>query len=93
MGIGDQTVPKRMRAFGEAFYGRVQAYDQSVGIGTEALARAICKNILNGTGMDQALRLAAYAEAAEAELGRTGEAALRGGAFKFPPPLREDVTQ
>ena len=59
MGVGDQTVPKRMRAFGEAFYGRVQAYDQAIDAGAEALAQAICKNILNGAGMDQARRLAA----------------------------------
>ena len=92
MGIGDQTVPKRMRAFGEAFYGRVQAYDQAVEGGGEALALAICKNILNGAGMDQAQRLAAYARAAEAELSRIGEAALLGASFKFPPALPEDVT-
>ncbi len=65
MGIGDQTVPKRMRAFGEAFYGRVQAYDQAIDTGAEALAQAICKNILNGAGMDQARRLAAYARGRE----------------------------
>src|SRR5581483_5982608 len=69
MGVGDQTVPKRMRAFGEAFYGRVQAYDQAIEAGIEALAQAICKNILNGSGLDQARRLAAYASAADADLG------------------------
>ncbi|MBP0114003.1 MULTISPECIES: ubiquinol-cytochrome C chaperone family protein [Bradyrhizobium] len=92
MGVGDQTVPKRMRAFGEAFYGRVQAYDQAMEAGGEALASAICKNILNGTGFDQAQRLAAYARASEADLGRTEEAALLRAAFKFPPALPEDVT-
>ncbi|MCK1384750.1 ubiquinol-cytochrome C chaperone family protein [Bradyrhizobium sp. 21] len=92
MGIGDQTVPKRMRAFGEAFYGRVQAYDQAMESGGEALASAICKNILNGAGMDQAQRLAAYARATEADLGRTGEAALLGATFKFPPALTEGIT-
>src|SRR4051794_16277806 len=92
MGIGDQTVPKRMKAFGEAFYGRVQAYDQAMEAGGEALAAAICKNILNGAGMDQAQRLAAYARAAEADLARTGEAALLAASFKFPPALPEDVT-
>lgn len=91
MGIGDQTVPKRMRAFGEAFYGRAQAYDQAVESGGEALAAAICKNILNGTGMDQARQLAAYARATEAELGQTGEAALLSASFKFPPALTEDI--
>lgn len=92
MGVGDQTVPKRMRAFGEAFYGRVQAYDQAIESGGEALALAICKNILNGAGLDQARRLAAYAHAAEADLGRTDKAALLRASFKFPPALPEDVT-
>jgi cytochrome b pre-mRNA-processing protein 3 len=92
MGIGDQTVPKRMRAFGEAFYGRVQAYDQAMEGGDATLASAICKNILNGAGMDQAQRLADYARATDADLGRTGEAALLGASFKFPPALPEDVT-
>ena len=92
MGVGDQTVPKRMRAFGEAFYGRVQAYDQAIEGGVEALAAAICKNILNGAGLDQAKRLAAYARATDADLGRTDEAALLRTSFNFPPALPEDVT-
>ncbi|KYG99247.1 ubiquinol-cytochrome C chaperone family protein [Bradyrhizobium sp. DOA1] len=92
MGVGDQTVPKRMRAFGEAFYGRVQAYDQAMEGGSGALAAAICKNILNGTGMDQAHRLAAYARATEADLGRADEAALLRASFKFPPALAQDLT-
>jgi cytochrome b pre-mRNA-processing protein 3 len=92
MGVGDQTVPKRMRAFGEAFYGRVQAYDQAIAAGIEALAQAICKNILNGSGLDQARRLAAYAAAADADLGQAGDSALLQGSFRFPAPLREDET-
>ncbi|MET4800459.1 ubiquinol-cytochrome C chaperone family protein [Bradyrhizobium sp. LB11.1] len=92
MGVGDQTVPKRMRAFGEAFYGRVQAYDQAIETGAEALAQAICKNILNGAGLDQARRLAAYAVAANADFGRTTDPALLRGSFSFPAPLREDGT-
>ena len=92
MGVGDQTVPKRMRAFGEAFYGRLQAYDQAIEAGIEALARAICKNILNGSGLDQARRLAAYASAADADLGQAGDSALLRGSFRFPAPLREDET-
>lgn len=92
MGVGDQTVPKRMRAFGEAFYGRIQAYDQAIETGAEALAQAICKNILNGAGIDQARRLAAYAEATNADFGQTGDPALLLGSFTFPAPLREDET-
>lgn len=92
MGVGDQAVPKRMRAFGEAFYGRVQAYDLAMEGGGEALAEAICKNILNGTDLGQAKRLAAYARATEADLGRAGEAALLRASFRFPPAFSEDVT-
>jgi cytochrome b pre-mRNA-processing protein 3 len=92
MGVGDQTVPKRMRAFGEAFYGRAQAYDQAIETGTEALAQAICKNVLNGTGMDHAQQLAAYARATESDLARADEATLLCASFKFPPALPEDVT-
>ena len=91
MGIGDQTVPKRMRAFGEAFYGRTKAYDQALEAGGEALASAVAKNILNGTAPGQARRLAAYAVAAETSLGRTGEAALLRGSFAFPSPLQETM--
>jgi cytochrome b pre-mRNA-processing protein 3 len=92
MGVGDQTVPKRMRAFGEAFYGRAQAYDQALDAGGEAFASAIARNILNGTATDQARQLAAYARAIEADLARTGDAALLQASFTFPPPLREEVT-
>ncbi len=48
MGVGDLTVPKRMQAFGEAFYGRAAAYDLALAAGEEPLAQALCKNILNG---------------------------------------------
>src|SRR3954465_5010622 len=64
MGIGDQTVPKRMRAFGEAFYGRTAAYDMALSEGSEAFAAALCKNVLDGADMEKARQLAAYAEAA-----------------------------
>ncbi|MDE5444830.1 ubiquinol-cytochrome C chaperone [Bradyrhizobium sp. CSA207] len=92
MGVGDQTVPKRMRAFGEAFYGRAKAYDEAMEDGGEALATAICKNILNGAGMDQARQLAAYAQATGGDLARTSEVALLDATFAFPPALPEDVT-
>jgi cytochrome b pre-mRNA-processing protein 3 len=92
MGIGDQVVPKRMQAFGEAFYGRTKAYDAALDEGGEALALAICKNILNGAHIAQAQRLAAYARAVEAALAGADELALRDGSFVFPSPIREEVT-
>jgi cytochrome b pre-mRNA-processing protein 3 len=91
MGVGDQTVPKRMRAFGEAFYGRTRAYDQAIDEGSEALASAISRNILNGTELGQAQRLAAYVRVTDADLSQIDEGALLLGSFRFPPPLQENV--
>jgi cytochrome b pre-mRNA-processing protein 3 len=91
MGVGDLKVPKQMRAFGEAFYGRTRAYDQAMEQGDEALAQAICKNILEGGALAQARRLAAYAQAAEAELTRTDEAKVLAASFTFPSPFRQDA--
>ena len=76
MGVGDLTVPKRMQAFGEAFYGRTAAYDLALTEGREALAQALCKNILNGENIEKARLLAAYAEAAMAALDSLDEATL-----------------
>jgi cytochrome b pre-mRNA-processing protein 3 len=87
MGVGDLTVPKRMQAFGEAFYGRAAAYDLALTSGQEPLAQAMCKNILNGEGIEKARRLAIYAEVAIANLTGLDEAALRGAAWTFPSPV------
>ena len=86
MGVGDLTVPKRMRAFGEAFYGRAAAYDQASAEGAEPLAQALCKNILNGAHPERARRLAIYAEAVSAALARLNDAALLSAAWRFPAP-------
>ena len=86
LGVSDLKVPKKMQAFGEAFYGRTAAYDMALTEGGEAFAQALCKNILNGENIEQARRLAAYAEAAMAALDRQDEAALMSGTFKFPSP-------
>jgi cytochrome b pre-mRNA-processing protein 3 len=86
MGVGDQTVPKRMREFGEAFYGRTTAYDMALTEGREALAQALCKNVLNGEKIEQARALAAYAESAAADLAQLDETTLLAGRFAFPVP-------
>ena len=93
MGVGDLTVPKRMQAFGEAFYGRVAAYDLAVADGREPLAQALCKNILGGEGIEQARQLAFYAEAAIATLAGLDDMKLQSGSWRFPSPARVGVQQ
>ena len=89
MGVGDLTVPKRMQAFGEAFYGRAAAYDLALTAGDEALAQALCKNILNGEGIENARRLAVYAEAAMAALGGTGRCGAAEASLEISARRRE----
>ncbi len=91
MGVGDLTVPKRMQAFGEAFYGRTAAYDFALAAGREPLAQALCKNILNGEQIETARRLADYAETAIAALEGLSDVALRSGSFEFPSPVEADA--
>lgn len=83
MGVGDITVPRRMQAFGEAFYGRSVAYDAALAEGREALALALDKNVFNGRNPDQARRLAAYVEASVARLAAFEAEALAGGDWRF----------
>src|ERR1700751_669266 len=56
MGVGDHAVPKRMQAFGEAFYGRTAAYDLALAEGREPLAEALCKNVLHSGQMGNSTR-------------------------------------
>jgi cytochrome b pre-mRNA-processing protein 3 len=89
MGVGDLTVPKRMQAFGEAFYGRSAAYDRALTESSEALAQALCKNILNGEGIDKARQLARYTNATIAAVAAVDAEALLKGAWTFPSPTSQ----
>lgn len=86
MGVGDLTVPKRMQAFGEAFYGRSAAYDLAFAAGDEDLAQALSKNVFNGEAMENARILAAYVREASERLAAADDAAIRKGAWTFPKP-------
>lgn len=90
MGVGDLIVPKRMQKFGEAFYGRAAAYDRAMADETnphEAMAKALCRNVLNGFGLDKARQLEAYVGNAATTLARVDASALRSGHWRFPPAL------
>jgi cytochrome b pre-mRNA-processing protein 3 len=84
LGTGDLAVPRRMREFGEAFYGRSAAYDLALAAGEGPLADALCKNIFNGQQLEQARRLAAYVREAVAVLARLEEETLSSAGWRFP---------
>ena len=91
MGVSDLKVPKRMQAFGEAFYGRSAAYDLAIGKGREELAGALRKNVLDGGQIENARRLAVYTEAAIDALTRLDDATIRSGSWRFPTPAEVGV--
>jgi cytochrome b pre-mRNA-processing protein 3 len=89
MGLSDMAVPRRMRRFGEAFYGRAAAYDRALdepGVDAGALARAVGRNLYGDEGHAGAAALAAYIEAAEQALLQTNGAEIIRGGFRFPEP-------
>jgi len=87
MGVGDLAVPKRMRQFGEAFYGRQAAYLAAFKARDDReLENAFARNIFYGVNGDGAARLARYARAVLRDFEAHGEDALLGGENVFPKP-------
>jgi len=94
MGVGDITVPRRMKAIGEAFYGRKRAYEAALALpGLEQLAEVLARNVHGGTAKDESIPLAAYVRDATQALAAQDLAAqdghlLRQGGIRFPDPLQ-----
>ncbi len=88
MGVGDLAVPKEMRRFAEAFYGRQAAYRGALAATEEPeLEKALARNIYGTAGVDdRAARLARYTRAAARRLDTAEEGALLAGQVVFPNP-------
>lgn len=85
MGVGDTTVPKRMKKLGEAFFGRAHAYDPLLDAGDEAaLAESLSRNVLGSAAPAQAL--ARYALAADRHLKAMEFAGFLAAESHFPQP-------
>jgi cytochrome b pre-mRNA-processing protein 3 len=87
MGVGDLAVPKRMRGFGEAFYGRQAAYIAAIAApDPQELEKALARNIFDGVEGEGPRRLAHYARALLRIIEVHDEAALLRGVVAFPKP-------
>lgn len=88
MGIGDLAVPKHMRRFAEAYYGRQAAYLAAFeAADARVFENALARNILALSERDdRAVRLAHYACAAARELAAQEEHAVMAGQVRFPNP-------
>ncbi|MBB4001080.1 MAG: ubiquinol-cytochrome C chaperone family protein [Aurantimonas endophytica] len=84
LGVGDQSVPKRMRKLAGIFYERVKAYDPAMdaGSGTGRLAEALRPRAVAPDAPEGAPpRLAAYMREAAARLEAVPAAAILAGSL------------
>ena len=88
MGVGDLSVPKKMRKVGEAYFGRAAAYEPGLAAGDAAmLAEPIGRTVFaEAAGPGAAGALAAYAIAAADKLKAQDEEAIAAAGPGFPDP-------
>lgn len=95
LGIGDQTVPKRIKKLARMFYGRVNAY--SIALDADdggALAQALTRNIRPDLEIwPSARHLSAYMLLARDHLAAIGDEALIAGEISFIDADRFDIEQ
>lgn len=87
MGVGDLAMSKRMRRLGEAFYGRLQAYEDAFAKLPEpdALDAVVARTILDGREGDPA-ELGRYLASARLALAQQGAAILLKDGPSWPAP-------
>jgi cytochrome b pre-mRNA-processing protein 3 len=86
LGVGDPSIPRRIKAMLEAYYGRIKAYDAALAAGGDALAGAIARNVYNAESASPAtLAVADYAQRAARAIDAAPEQALLAGLVDFPP--------
>jgi len=83
-GVGDLSVPKRMRRLAGDFYGRLDAYAAGLAEGGD-LGAALGRNILGDEAAAFAPVLAAYARAVSAQLAAAPTETLAGPAAWMAP--------
>ncbi len=86
IGVGDLSVPKRIKSMSEAFFGRLAVYGEALDAGDrDRLAAALRRNVYAGGGADAAVgRLADHVLAMEAALAARPAADVAAGAIGLP---------
>src|SRR4051812_24409055 len=88
MGVGDLTVPRKMRGYAEAFYGRCDAYGAALASSDRAAAAAaLARNVYSlPQASDGALLLAHYTMQAAQILAEQPIGGIVRGGLRFPDP-------
>ena len=89
LGVGDLTVPKKMRRLGEALYGRLKGYDAALAEDADpgALEAILGRTLYAGVQAPPASTLAGYARAAAAALAATPAETLFDRPLAWPEPV------
>ncbi len=92
IGVGDSSVPKKMKGFAEAFLGRGLAYDEALRGNSTGLASVLKRNVYSGQKDGEPL--ATYVLTLEAALAAAPLEAFINGPVPFPSPsaLQMEVT-
>lgn len=94
MGVGDLTVPKRIKKLAAGFLGRRQVYDAALNAGSEMqLAEALSRNVYvlePSEGAQQALPLARYAFALDRALAAQSLESFTKGPLDLPKAKAEN---
>ncbi len=93
LGIGDQSVPKRIKKLARMFYGRVNAYSLALDANdAEALAEALTRNIRPDLETwPSARHLSAYMLLVRDHLAAIGDEALIAGEISFIDAEKIDI--
>ncbi|HAH11545.1 MAG TPA: ubiquinol-cytochrome C chaperone [Alphaproteobacteria bacterium] len=92
MGVGDLTVPKRIKDMGEAFYGRAVAYDKALeAADVAALAGALQRNLYGGHEAGGMQTVARYAQRLYDSLKEQADDDLCAGRVQFPELATVDI--
>lgn len=85
VGIGDLTVPKRLKKMANSFYGQVQVYSEPLQAeNVEALSEALERNLAaDGKAVDTRA-IAEYMIAAQAHLAQISDDAILRGEISYP---------
>lgn len=93
MGVGDLGVSRRIKAMGEAFYGRAGAYEAALDDGDGALAEALARNVFGTVDVDdrQIGAMMAYVRRHVSQLASQPGGDLLEGTITFgsPPAMEE----
>lgn len=85
-GVGDLKVGPRIKAMGQAFYGRMAAYEAGLEEGPEALSEALCRNLYGTVTPPEPEvldRVVGYIQAEAKALSEQETAALLRGEVRF----------